>query len=219
VETVRAVLFSVGVAVTAASAAQQPAYDVAGVKLGMSADQVRSVLLAAHPGVKFQETKHPPFPNVPQQVAIIKAVSPDLGGIEVQFGVGTGKAYRVERTVVYGQANQPRLEAVQKSIADKYGKPEKFDGMNYRWTYDVSGKLTNARECRSLLQQNFLPHQVHQQCGIALAISVQSDPVSQMSQVLVSRPLLQESMDLKKQADDKARESALNKAQANTPKL
>ncbi|MGZ5799370.1 MAG: hypothetical protein ACXWJZ_01925 [Burkholderiaceae bacterium] len=149
--------------------------DVVGIRLGMSAEQVRSAIKAHDPEMKFKDAgTWEARPGVPPSLASIEGckakphVTYCIEKIAVWFGQASRKAYYIHRDMsFYGEVlHQTAVD----SILKKYGDPNyKADSNNYiyRWLYDTSDieiKNPNTR----CISSGSPPAVVHPGCGITI---------------------------------------------------
>jgi hypothetical protein len=131
-----------------------PSADVAGIKLGMTVDQVRAILKGHQTMQQYNEGKSSTFslmglpmgvkaPKAPLYVSSIRAWSPDQKErVEVLFSMPPERVFRLEKYKYFASNNPGSSEAIRKAMLDKYGSPklESSSGF-YLW---LPGKTTQT---------------------------------------------------------------------------
>jgi hypothetical protein len=134
--------------VTPAQTSPDPSqFDVVGLKLGMSADEVQATIRAHDPKILIQAFK---AKGVDGKISIqvvhaIKRAHPrdymPSEEIIVSFTqTQPGKAFAIGRSVYFAKGEQPLKTAVLKQLFDKYGSPTESSGVIYNWFFDTSNK-------------------------------------------------------------------------------
>lgn len=143
--------------------AQMKNEDILGIKLGMTAEQVRAVVKSQNPAMRTRDAaKYQDQPGLPSSVAVIQFCegppSPDFTScsdeIAVTIGQATHKVWHIHRSV---WLTRPKLKGVPPenilvksivdSIIDKYGAPTNSRPIRedlFNWSYDNSNKPTSG---------------------------------------------------------------------------
>jgi hypothetical protein len=141
-------IVATGLAATDHAAAAGTSYDILGVALGMSPDQVRQVISAKGPEWKFQTIKYPSGNTDTIIAAHPNLMSPMEEKIIVWFTGIDQKVEYVGRQVVFPPDKQPALTTLEQSLIAKYGpvsasqfdrNPKSFQNPKFYWAYDPSG--------------------------------------------------------------------------------
>lgn len=126
-------------------------YDILGITLGMSPEQVRQAISAKGADWKFDQIKSPSGGT-----DTITAARPDLRSpmnerIVVWFTGTDQQTWFVGRQIVFAEDQEPLVATVQQSVMEKYGafsasqyENDLHDGIpgpRFFWSFDASGKL------------------------------------------------------------------------------
>ena len=163
-----------------AFAQTKPIDDVVGIRLGMSAAEVRAAIKAHDPEMSIKDaTKWEARPGIPASLASIEACKSKahvincIEKISVNFGQASKKAYFIHRNVSFN--GEALHQTVVDSILKKYGKPtfpSSTTGPDmYRWLYDArdNGLANNNSGCVPSGQP---PAVVHKGCGVSVDVYV-----------------------------------------------
>lgn len=166
-----------------ACGAEKPS-DIVGIKLGMTADQVRASLKAHDPNMKIIDyASWKAAPGVPASLAKIRGCGTPMPGgvgpydickdmIDISFGHVSKKALFIKRQVRF-DSNTMLVKNVNDSIFAKYGTPtyKSNESFSFLWAYTPEGSPINNTECAiSDMNLPFPDYRAH--CGNVFSASV-----------------------------------------------
>ncbi len=153
-------------------AAEKPS-DIVGVKLGMTADQVRMALKAHDPNMKIVDyASWKAAPGVPASLAKIRGCGTPMPGgvgpydvckdaVDVSFGHISKKAIFIKRQVRFDN-NTILVKNVVDSLVEKFGAPSFTRDTSHIWAYGTDGAAIKSIDCAiSDLNLPFAEHRAY----------------------------------------------------------
>lgn len=166
-----------------AFAGEKPS-DIVGIKLGMTADQVRATLKTHDPNMKIVDYANwKAAPGLPASLAKIRGCGTPMPGgvgpfdickdmVDISFGHASKKVIFIKRQVRFDN-NTMLAKNIVSGLTEKFGAPTQQNKENtyMLWAYNQDGSAINTNECGiSDLNLPFAEHRSH--CANVYAASI-----------------------------------------------